>query len=56
MAITTFIPNVWSALLNDNLRKHMVFGALCNRNWEGDIAQYGDTVHIHNLADITVKP
>ena len=56
MAITTFIPKVWSARLNENLRKALVFGALCNRNWEGEIAQWGDTVHINNLADITVKP
>ena len=56
MAISTFIPKVWSALLNENLRSNLVFGKLCNRNWEGEIAQYGDTIHIHNLADITVKP
>lgn len=55
MAITAFIPKVWSARLQENLRKALVFGALCNRNWEGDIAQFGDTVHINNLADITVK-
>ena len=56
MAITTFIPKVWSARLKENLHKSLVFGALCNRNWEGDIAQWGDTVHINNLADITVRP
>lgn len=56
MAISTFIPQVWSALLKENLRKNLVFGSLCNRNYEGDIAQWGDTVHIHNLADITVRP
>lgn len=55
MAITTFIPKVWSARLKENLHKALVFGALCNRNWEGDIAQWGDTVHINNLADITVR-
>lgn len=55
MAISTFIPKVWSARLCDSLNKALVFGALCNRNWEGDIAQWGDTVHISNLADITVK-
>lgn len=55
MAISTFIPKVWSARLADSLHKSLVFGTLCNRNWEGDIAQYGDTVHINNLADITVK-
>ena len=55
MAITTFIPKVWSARLKENLHKALVFGALCNRNWEGEIAQWGDTVHINNLADITVR-
>ncbi|MBQ8556289.1 MAG: hypothetical protein IJ438_10525 [Clostridia bacterium] len=55
MAITSFIPQVWSARLQENLHKAMVFGQLCNRNYEGDIAQWGDTVHINNLTDITVK-
>ena len=56
MAITSFIPKVWSARLLENLQKALVFGSLCNRNWEGDIAQWGDTVHINSLSDITVKP
>ena len=56
MAITNFIPQVWSARLMENLQKTLVFGALCNRSYEGDIAQWGDTVHINVLQDITVKP
>lgn len=55
MAISSFIPKVWSARLQDSLHKTLVFGALCNRNWEGEIAQYGDTVHINTLSDVTVK-
>ena len=55
MAITNFIPQVWSARLQENLKKALVFGSLCNRNYEGDIAQWGDTVHINTLNDITVK-
>lgn len=55
MAITSFIPKVWSAHLNENLRANLVFGKLCNRNWEGEIAQFGDAIHIHNLGDITVR-
>lgn len=54
MAISTFIPKVWAARLQENLHKSLVFGQLCNRNYEGDITQFGDTVHINNLADITV--
>lgn len=56
MAITTFIPKVWAARLQENLHKNLVFAGLCNRSYEGEIAVYGDTVHINNLADITVKP
>ena len=56
MAITNFIPQVWSARLQENLHQALVFGNLCNRNYEGDIAQWGDTVHINTLNDITVKP
>ena len=55
MAIANFIPQVWSARLQENLHKALVFGALCNRNYEGDIAQWGDTVHLNALNDITVK-
>ena len=55
MAITNFIPQVWSARLQENLHNALVFGKLCNRNYEGDIAQWGDTVHINTLNDITVK-
>lgn len=56
MAVNNFIPKVWSARLQENLHKALVFGSLCNRNWEGEIAQWGDTVHITNLSDITVRP
>ena len=33
-----------------------MFGSLCSRNYEGEISQWGDTVHISNLSDITVRP
>lgn len=56
MAIANFIPQVWSARLQENLQRSLVFGNLCNRNYEGDIAQWGDTVHINTLNNITVKP
>ena len=56
MAVTNFIPKVWSARLVENLHKALVFGALCNRNYEGDILQWGDTVHINSLQDITMRP
>ncbi|MBQ2954275.1 MAG: hypothetical protein IJE07_12160 [Clostridia bacterium] len=56
MAITNFIPQIWSARLQEKLQHALVFGALCNRNYEGEIRQWGDTVHINTMGDITVKP
>ncbi len=56
MAISNFIPKIWSARLQDKLQQALVFGTLCNRNYEGEIRQYGDTVHINTINDITVKP
>ena len=55
MAITTFIPKIWAARLLDKLNRQLVFGSLVNRNYEGEILKYGDTVHINSLEDITVK-
>ncbi|MBR4459430.1 MAG: hypothetical protein IKS31_10785 [Clostridia bacterium] len=55
MAVTNFIPEVWSARLQENLHRQLVFGGLCNRWYEGDIRSYGDTVHINSLQDITVR-
>lgn len=56
MAITTFIPEVWSAELLVALEKAHVYGAagVVNRDYEGDISQYGDTVHITSLAEPTI--
>ncbi len=55
MSVNNFIPETWSARLLESLHKQLVFGALCNRNYEGEIRQYGDTVHINSLSDISVK-
>ena len=55
MAIATFIPKVWAARLHQAFERDLVFGALVNRNYEGEIRQMGDTVHINTLSDIAVK-
>ena len=54
MAITNFIPEIWSANILVELQKALVFGALANRDYEGDIANAGDTVHVTGIQDITV--
>ena len=56
MALDNFIPKVWSALILQNLRKSLVYGqpGVINRDYEGEISQYGDTVHIHNIGPVTI--
>lgn len=55
MAVTTFIPELWSARLLYALEKSHVATNLVNRNYEGVIANHGDTVHINSIGAITVK-
>lgn len=55
MAITTFIPGIWSARLLYALDKAHVATNLVNRNYEGVIANQGDTVHINSIGAVTVK-
>lgn len=56
MAITNFIPEVWSATLLTTLEKALVYaGAPCvNRNYEGEISAFGDTVHIVSISDPSI--
>lgn len=55
--IANFIPEVWSAQILETLRAVLVYGgpSVVNRDYEGEIAQAGDTVHITNFSDPTVK-
>lgn len=56
MAITHFQPEVWAATLLSVLKKTLVFGSpsVVNHNYEGEIAAYGDTVHITSIGDPTI--
>lgn len=58
MAITKFIPEVWAAALLSVLDKSLVYaGEQCtNRNYEGEISAFGDTVHITGISDPTIAP
>lgn len=55
MAVTTFIPELWSARLLYALEKAHVATNLVNRNYEGEISNHGDTVHINTIGAITVN-
>lgn len=57
MAISNFVPEVWSAALQQALRDRLTYAqaGVINRNYEGDIARAGDTVHITNFVDPSVR-
>lgn len=55
MAFSNFIPQVWSARLLEHLDKSLVYVKLLNRDYEGEIKQYGDTVKINQIGDISIK-
>ena len=55
MAFTNFIPEVWSARLLEHLDNVHVYSALLNRDYEGDIRAYGDTVHSNQIGDIAIN-
>lgn len=55
MSLNNFIPQLWGDTLLVALRKNLVYGALVNRDWEGQIKQMGDTVRINMIGDITIS-
>lgn len=58
MAITNFIPELWSAAVQMPFEANLVYGQpLCvNRDYEGEIKQQGDTVHVTSIARPTIRP
>lgn len=59
MAITTgyknFIPTLWSARLLSHLDNALVALQLVNRDYEGEITAFGDTVKINQIGNVTIK-
>ena len=54
MAVTGFIPKLWSARLLNALDKSHVFANVVNRDYEGEIKKMGDTVHINTIGAVTI--
>lgn len=52
MSVRNFVPEIWSARLLVALRKALVYAGptVVNRDWEGDIANAGDTVRITSVS------
>lgn len=55
MSVNNFIPSIWSDLINETYQKGLVLAARCNRDYEGEIQGYGDTVRINEIGNITIS-
>lgn len=54
MAITTFIPTIWSARLLQHLDDAHVAKNFFNTDYEGEISDMGDTVRINQIGAISI--
>ena len=55
MSVTNLIPTMWSARLLRHLDKKHVYANLLNRDYEGEIKNFGDTVKINQIGDVEIK-
>lgn len=55
MSVTNFIPTIWSARLLRHLDKRHVYLNLLNRDYEGEIKNFGDTVKVNQIGNVTIK-
>lgn len=54
MAVTNFVPDIWSAKILTNLSRSSVAAGIVNRDYEGDIKSGGDSVKITSFVDPTI--
>lgn len=54
MAVTNFVPDIWTAKILVALRKKAVAAGLVNRDYEGEIRRMGDSVKITSINDVTI--
>ena len=57
MAVDGFRPEIWSAEILVALRNSLVYAQdlVVNRNYEGEIQQAGDTVHITQIGEVATR-
>ena len=51
----TFIPEIWSGKLIEKFYAATVVGAIANTDYEGEIRNMGDKVHIRTKPTITIR-
>lgn len=54
MAYQNFKPTIWAAGIETELERVAIYALDCNRNYEGDVKQMGDTVRILGVGKPTV--
>ncbi|MBE0341088.1 P22 coat protein - protein 5 domain protein [Paenibacillus sp. 28ISP30-2] len=54
MSVQHFIPTIWSARLNESLKKNLVYGSVVNTDYEGEIKGQGSTVKINSIGAVTI--
>jgi len=51
----TFIPQLWSKKLNAKFYANTMMTEIANTDWEGEIANMGDTINIRTAPSITIN-
>jgi len=56
VSVDTFTPEIWSLKLLSSLKKSLVYAqpSIVNRDYEGEISEKGDTVHINSVGRPTI--
>jgi len=54
MSLMNFIPELWSAKIQMNAQKNLVYAGVCNTDYESDLA-YGNRIKISSIGAITVS-
>lgn len=55
MSVSSFIPEIWSASMLQALDAKYIAVANCNRDYEGDIKERGNIVHICGISPISIS-
>ena len=57
MSFVHYKPEIWAAEFIVQLRKQLIYAGpqIVNHDYEGEIQQAGDTVHISSIGDVTVS-
>lgn len=55
MSYANFVPKIWAKTIERELERKLVFAEDCNRQYEGDVKQMGDTVKILGVGKPTIS-